>query len=510
MRNMYLSKQLAVFTSFGGECMTKLFLIFPIWFLIDNVLGLNGYHFTVFGVGIRIILFAFSIVSLCLYCLQTVKTEQICIGKCKMGQPHLLDYCKPVDGFVLGFLVLNFIWATFVPVLKHGNLSYAVNDFKTLLVLVLYFPCAFLIRTGRLSFRAICRLLFPLLLLLSLWHCVMYIGEVLSPGFYPGYYDLIDLISFGTAVRTDVIMGFGITRIIQVTSVFLIPAFLLVLEKAVTQAKPITFAAMALVLFAVLITYTKSIWFGILAGLVVAMVGIVIFTRDALVRKRTAVFGVALIVFFAIFNFGFLDNTIITRTLNNVRPDMLSSIESQIDDLQQQLSQSEAEDPADSSLHDEELNNKEQIEDLLEKLERQRQDAAGTAAANAERSRQNSVLLEKWSQSKLFGFGYGAYAEDCIRNQQYPYMYESLLPAMLMKLGLAGLLAWGIFVIALVVFAVKAMWKKPIKFWCWIGTALAYAMAVQTNPFLFTFAGISLMLYLLVFIADQQEAIESK
>lgn len=494
--------------------MTKLFWLFPIWFLIDNILGLNGYHFTVFGVGIRIILFALSAVSLFLYCLYTVKTQRICIGKRKAGYHHLLDYCRPLDGFVLGFLILNFIWASVVPLLKNGSLSYALNDFNTLLVLVLYFPCAFLIRTSRLTFRAICRWLFPLLLLLSVWHCVMYIGEIRSPGFYAGYYDLIDIISFGTAVRSDVVMGYGITRIIQVTSIFLIPAFLLILEKSVTHRKPGIVAVTALVLFAVLITYTKSIWFGLLTGLIVAIAGIALFAKDAFTRKRTAIFSLALVVFFCIFNYGFLDNTIVTRTLNNVHPNMLTSIESQIGNLQQQLNQLETGNPTDSS----ELNendsskpsDKEDLENLLKKLESQRQDAAGTAAANAERSLQNSILQKKWSQSKLFGFGYGAYAEDCIRNQQVPYMYESLIPAMLMKLGLAGMLVWGIFVLALVVFAIKAMWKNPVKFWCWIGTALAYAMAVQTNPFLFTFAGISLMLYLLLFIVDQQEETESK
>ena len=490
--------------------MTGLFWIFPIWFLIDNILGLNGYHFTIFGIGIRLVLFALSVASLCLYCLYTIKKEHIRIGKRQPGIPHLLDYCKPLDGFVLGFLFLNFIWATVVPVLKGGSLSYAINDFNTLFVLVLYFPCAFLMRTGRLSLRSIYRWLFPLLILLSLWHTVMYIGEILHPGFYAGYYDLIDIISFGTAVRSDVVMGYGITRIIQVTSVFLIPTFLLVLEKAVNRGKPAILAPLALVLFAVLITYTKSIWFGILMGLIVAMVGIVVFQRYALTRKRVAAFGLALVVFFCIFNFGFLGNTIITRTLNNARPDMLTSIESQIGDLQQQLSQLESDNPSDPSGSDEDLKNKETLENLLKKLESQRQDAAGTAAANAERSLQNSVLQKKWAQSKLIGFGYGAYAEDCIRNQQYPYMYESLIPAMLMKLGLAGMAVWGIFVIALVVFAIKFMWKKPVKFWCWIGTALAYAMAVQTNPFLFTFAGMSLMLYLLLYIVDQQEDTESK
>ena len=130
-------------------------------------------------------------------------------------------------------------------------------------------------------------------------------------------------------------------------------------------------ALMALVLFAVLITYTKSIWFGILAGLAIAMAGIFIFTKDALMRKRTAVFGLALVVLFCIFNYGFLDNTIITRTLNNSRPDMLTSIESQIGDLQQQLSQMETGDTTDPSGSNEDQKSKEDLENLLKKLESQ-------------------------------------------------------------------------------------------------------------------------------------------
>jgi prepilin signal peptidase PulO-like enzyme (type II secretory pathway) len=48
------------------------------------------------------------------------------------------------------------------------------------------------------------------------------------------------------------------------------------------------------------------------------------------------------------------------------------------------------------------------------------------------------------------------------------------------------------------------MWKKPLNFWCWIGIGLAYGMAVQTNPFLFTFPGFSIMLILTLSIAAEE------
>ena len=481
--------------------MKKLLWLFPVLFLIDDILGINGYQFTIFGFGIRIILFALSVGVLCLYCLGIMIRQRYTLWKKIPERPRLLDLLKPIDGFVAGFLILNFLWATVIPLLVRGDRIFGLKDFSTVLVLVLYFPCAFLMRTGHMQFSGLRKWLMPLLLLLALWHTVMYVGEVFAPGFYEGYYDFIDIISFGTAVRTEVIFGFGITRIIQVTSLFLIPALFLILEQFGKKRWYWGIPALALVLFSILITYTKSIWYGALAGLAVAMAGILIFLKDGKLRKQILGFGLAVVLFFCLFNFGFLHNTVISRSLNSSRPSSLSSIDEQIASLQSQLD-SMQHDPTDPSMDNEAW---EKLQNQLESLTSQRQDAAGTAEANSLRAKQNEVLLKKWSESKWLGFGYGAYAEDCIRNENFPFMYESLIPALLMKLGVVGMLVWGIFVLALVVFAVKALWKKPLRFWCWIGTALCYAMAVQTNPFLFTFAGFSLMLYLLLYLTGAQE-----
>ena len=161
--------------------MKKLIWLFPVLFLIDDILGINGYQFTIFGVGIRIILFALSVAVLCGYCLGILIKYRFTLWKRKPDRPHFWDYAKPMDGFVLGFLALNFLWATAIPLLVRGNMTYAVKDFTTLLVLVLYFPCAFLMRTRRLTLRSLNKWLIPLLMALALWHTVMYIGEVVAP-----------------------------------------------------------------------------------------------------------------------------------------------------------------------------------------------------------------------------------------------------------------------------------------------------------------------------------------
>lgn len=488
--------------------MKKLFWLFPVLFLIDNVMGVNGYQFTFFGIGIRILLFALSMASLGLYCIVTVRQQRITLWKRRPGQPHIWDFIKPLDWWMLGFIVWNLFWAVVVPRIKPGNPADGLNEFDPMLTLLLHFPCAFLLRTGQMKLRTMLKWFIPLATLLALWHSVMYLGETAEPGFYMGYYDFIDKISFGTAVRTEVIVGVGITRIIQVTSVLMIPGMLLLLEYATEKKRFWPYIALAPMLFGVLITYTKSIWFGILAGLVVAALGFVSCSKDRAAKKRAGAFLLAGTALFFLFNNGALNNTIITRTLN--LSNQIEDIDSQIADIHAQMDklQADATKPTDPAAT--EPTRPEQTPDLdklaqqLEVLENQREDAANTALSQAFREEQDAALLGKWAESRWLGFGYGAYVEDCIRNVQFPFMYESLIPALLMKIGLIGLAGWGAFVAAMVYFAVKALWKKPLRFWCWIGVGLAYGMAVQTNPFLFTFPGFSIMVYLSLSISGEE------
>ena len=488
--------------------MKKLYWLFPVLFLIDNVMGANGYQFTVFGIGIRILLFALSMASLGIYCLVTLRQQNISLWKRQPDRPHIWDFVRPLDWFVLGFIVWNLFWAVAVPRIKPGNPANGLDEFDPILVLIIHFPCAFLLRTGQLKLRSIFKWFIPLVVLLSLWHSVMYLGETLSDGFYMGYYDFIDKISFGTAVRTEVIVGVGITRIIQVTSVLMIPGMLLLLAYATEKKRLWPYFALAPMLFGVLVTYTKSIWFGILAGLLVTVVGYCICFKDKSAKKRAGAFLLVLFVLFCLFNNGILHNTIITRTLNITTPTQIDKINTQIADLQAQMDkiQSDATSPTDpvDPTEPTEAPDLDKLAQKLEDLKNQREDANNTALSKALREEQDDALLDKWSQSKWIGFGYGAYVEDCIRNVQFPFMYESMIPALLMKLGLVGLFGWGVFVAAMVYFAVKAMWKKSLKFWCWIGTGLAYAMAVQTNPFLFTFPGLSIMLMLTLSITAEE------
>jgi hypothetical protein len=83
-------------------------------------------------------------------------------------------------------------------------------------------------------------------------------------------------------------------------------------------------------------------------------------------------------------------------------------------------------------------------------------------------------------------------------------MYESTLPALMLKIGILGLGVWVLFILFVSGRAVSVLRKRDlIRLFLWLATGLSYGLAVQTNPYLFTFAGISVLLYLLISLSDK-------
>ncbi len=472
--------------------------MFPVLFLIDNILGFNGYQFTIAGKSIRIILFCISVALLYCYCLFVIIRDKIALYSKDKEKTTILKMLNPLDYLVLLFIFGNAIWATAVPLLVRGEMTFALKDYSTILVLVLYFPIAFLIRTGKLSLKVLEKMTYVLIILLALWHAVMYIGDTIRPGFYESYYDFIDIISFGTAVRSGVIYGYGIVRVIQTTSIFLLLGVFMALRYLV-KGKWWHLISLALFTFAICVTYTKSIWFGYILGLVIYLVPCIFVKKE--VRINSAVALAVAISLIIVFNYTVFDNTIFSRAFNTVRTsNSISQMQSQLQQMQSKPTDSDSTDSSSSTdSSDTQSSAPSFTEQDKTKLENEIKDAVGTQQANAIRAQQNSALFKKFKESKLVGFGYGGYTEECIRHKIYPYMYESTLPALVMKLGIIGCLVWIIFIGGTTIFAVGSFWKeKREDVFYWLGFAISYALAVQTNPLLFTFAGFSMLLYLLV------------
>ena len=454
--------------------------LIPFLFLIDDVLGLNGYQFTIAGKSIRILLFVLTVGILCLYSCYVLWKEKIPLASKKKDTVSLFRMLRPLDWIVFTFLAGNFLWATAVPLMVRGNMAFGLKDFSTVLVLVLYFPLVFLVRTGYLNFERLESAFYWCTVILAGWHGVMYVGDILYPGFYASYYDFIDIISFGTAVRSDVVFGFGIVRVIQVTSLFLLVGAFLALRK-VLKGDNRHLLTLSLFIFAICVTYTKSIWFGFATGLFLYLVPAAFLEKDREMRKRCFALLSFVLCLTVILNFTVFGGTIFSRAFNTVRSE----------DSVFQLSQ--------------DLENMSTDDERYDEVQEELMDAQGTLYSNNLRAQQSQALLAKWNESIVFGHGYGAYAEDCIRNADFPYMYESTLPAMIMKLGMCGLLLWGAFVLAVTVIACRFFWKRNrTSLFLWLGLAVSYAMAVQTNPFLFTFTGFSILLYLLISLNEKK------
>lgn len=460
--------------------------ILPTLFLIDDVLGCNGYQFTILGKSIRIILFALSVCVLCLYSLWICYKSKITLRD-KGNGICLTSLLKPLDCIVFLFILVNGIWAVAIPFAVRGESQFSLKDFSTILVLVLYFPIAFLIRMGKLKQQRIEKMLYFLCILLALWHCIMYIGEVLSPGFYASYYDFIDKVSFGTAVRTQVVYGYGITRVVQTTSVFLIVGLFLSI-RYIMHHSYIHIIPMVLMIFSICITYTRSFWIGCIFGIALYVLLMMLAHKEKQQKKKSLIVLLIAIVTVASLNYAFFGNTLFTRMQYAIM----------------QPNSTETTQPNDA-----ETTYPNDTDDTTELGKEQTEDQKGTALSMSLRRIQNEALINKWKQSKWIGYGYGAYAEECIRNESFPYMYESTLPALVMKLGLLGCTIWVVFIGSVTVAACTFFWKRNrTDCFIWVAMAVSFAVAVQTNPFLFTFPGFSVLLYLLVDIQEKQKRIK--
>ena len=198
--------------------------------------------------------------------------------------------------------------------------------------------------------------------------------------------------------------------------------------------------------------------------------------------------GISILLTVTTLNYTVFDNTIFTRVLNISSTQV--TIESLEDELDKLIDTAEGEEGF--------------SEGEIEKLQNEILDAKGTQLSNSIRAKQNSALIKKWKQKAWFGFGYGSYTEECIRNEQYPYMYETTLLALMMKLGIVGALVWVVFIVSAVGSSAGFFWKRNRSdlFW-WLGLAISYGLAVQTSPFLFTFTGFSILLYLMLAIQEK-------
>ncbi|RBA24019.1 O-antigen ligase-like membrane protein [Herminiimonas fonticola] len=128
-----------------------------------------------------------------------------------------------------------------------------------------------------------------------------------------------------------------------------------------------------------------------------------------------------------------------------------------------------------------------------------------TDKSTAERMSQTGALLTKWEQRPFMGFGYGAFVSDHVRDPSRPFLYEMLPFALLMKLGIVG---FGLYLISIWGLILSVLYKKRGSYEgvMFIGTVIAFFIAANTNPILYSFVGMTVVFFILIWWIEMMHA----
>ena len=83
-----------------------------------------------------------------------------------------------------------------------------------------------------------------------------------------------------------------------------------------------------------------------------------------------------------------------------------------------------------------------------------------------------------------------------MRSEEAPFSYEMQLPALLMKIGIAGLLIWICFFVIQFIEMIYNRKREWIHVFAWLFLLTSLVICVQTNPLLISFTGMSILLFL--------------
>lgn len=437
------------------------FLIFPALYLIDLFLGFNVHIITVPGVpGVNLLL---ALVSMYAYAIFAFVSS----GKGDIGV-FFRCFFGAFDLMVFLFIFLNLLWAVVVPLFSGGTALQGLSEGRVFLALMLYFPCVLLCRMGYIDWERVLTFALVLTAALAILHLVLYVGEKIFEstdyagleeqyrghgGFAAIFFDFFSKIRLGSSVKTpQIIMGSGYIRVIYPTSVLLLMGLYLIFRR-IGRIKVGLTALFVVFTIAVCATLTKTLWLGVLIGIVAYIICMFSFLKPF--RKSILLLLLTGIVAVTVTNYMLFDGMVLIRLENAF------IIEQGTPD-----------------------------EDISD-------EAAGTIEANNIRLEQTEKLLAEWGKSPVFGYGYGHFLEDYIRSEETLYSYEMLIPAMLMKLGVLGILIWGAFIIFVFVHILKRSNKHPAEAGALIFILLSFMVAVQNNPMLMNFNGMTLLAFIL-------------
>jgi hypothetical protein len=450
--------------------MRVLLKIFSILFTVELILGFNGKLLMVGSLSIRYLLY--TVVLTILLAVIADLTIKGSISLNPKSHNSILSLYDGLDLALAAFLLLNLVWVFIVPCLSGVGIKLAIKEVASLSILVLYFPIVILIKTDYIKWEKALTLIKICAVLVSILHIVLYFGEriVGDASFQLGFFGLIERLTLGHSHRPLVMMPKNYIRIIYPAAIYFVILFYFTLKSELSVKDMIFYVIALLASFTPL---TKSLWFGIGGAMLFYVVMCLVEQRKhepMYGKHRLGILIVITLVSTLAFNYLFFDNYIFIRVINSFE------VASECPDYD-----------GDTTVLDESGS-----------LDRFNDELEGTKRSNYTRIEQIEVLIEKWKERPLFGFGYGSYVEERPGVEATPYSYEMFLPALLMKIGIVGLLVWLSFVTYLFCYTYKKNSKHRKHGYAVMFIIIALGLSTQFNPYLINACGMGTLLFALL------------
>lgn len=340
-------------------------------------------------------------------------------------------------GLICGFVLWNGLWLSFVP-MYHGHslrLALAEGDAYALLGAVPLFVAA-----GGVH-RATLRRMLGMMLSCALALAALQLVVWLAGMAVPAWQELLQYALFKVYGHESMYVGRmpdGFFRVFWISSLWLIPA--LFYAPLLVHSRTQRWIVLLIISGAILGTYSRGIWLGILFGAFTKSAVHCVTVMRLRLRPRRILAGFVaggIVLVSGSFMFG---DAVVKRL------EGLSSVE-------------------DASMSD--------------------------------RVAQVRPLLEAWGEHPILGGGYGAHA-SLERDLANPYSYEVVPLALLMKLGLIGMVGFAAFLMIVMVSALCRAKSHSREAAAMLASFVAFMVATMTNPLLINFVGMGVMAILLI------------
>lgn len=432
--------------------------------IIELILGFTGKMIIIGGLGIRYWLVILTFIILYGYMLlHMLKTKVPFVGKKKasyFSKYSLVDWCALV------FFITLLIWATIVPFFMGTSLDLAQNEaLDSIAVFSLYFPISYLLKEKEIDVAFYEKLIKVTIFILALIYIIFYIGQEINMSFAYIVFDKIKDLLYGYSEAPGIILGNGYNRVAYSTMVYFLVGICLFFRTEKKKVYDYLFYYIEII--AIATTVTKSLWYGFGIAAVIYGIAFLYNNRTNKIRIRNCVLlCLTTVLLLVIVNNTLFGNVIYIRLVNSfISGDVnVESTEEEETEITE--------------------------EDILMEL-----DMEGSAMSNNIKLEQTKILLNKWKDSWLIGFGFGSYVEGYTRSTASPFSYEMQAPMLMMQTGLIGLLTWVVLFVSQFVYYIQ---KKITynKKWTWVFLLCAFGLMVQTNPLLLSFNGMSMVLFI--------------